>query len=72
MAIRSKANPLGYKEEKEKRFQVLEHYEEYLAELESRFAACRKKLDEQAEALTRIRKKAAVRFQSRSARHFRN
>ena len=53
---------LGYKEEKEKRFQVLEHYEEYLAELESRFAACRKKLDEQAEALTRIRKKAAVRF----------
>lgn len=53
---------LGYKEEKEKRFQVLEHYEEYLAELESRFAACRKKLDEQAEALTRIRKEAAVRF----------
>lgn len=53
---------LGYKEEKEKRFQVLEHYEEYLAELESRFAACRKKLDEQAETLTRIRKKAAVRF----------
>ena len=53
---------LGYREEKEKRFQVLEHYEEYLAELESRFAACRKKLDEQAEALTRIRKKAAVRF----------
>lgn len=53
---------LEYKEEKEKRFQVLEHYEEYLAELESRFAACRKKLDEQAEALTRIRKKAAVRF----------
>ena len=53
---------LGYKEEKEKRFQVLEHYEEYLAELESRFAACRKKLYEQAEALTRIRKKAAVRF----------
>ena len=41
---------------------MLEHYEEYLAELESRFAACRKKLDEQAEALTRIRKKAAVRF----------
>ncbi len=53
---------LEYKEEKEKRFQVLEHYEEYLAELESRFAACRKKLDEQAEALTRIRKEAAVRF----------
>ena len=53
---------LGYKEEKEKRFQVLERYEEYLAELESRFAACRKKLDEQAEALTRIRKEAAVRF----------
>lgn len=53
---------LGYKEEKEKRFQVLEHYEEYLAELESRFAACRKKLDEQAETLTRIRKEAAVRF----------
>ena len=53
---------LEYKEEKKKRFQVLEHYEEYLAELESRFAACRKKLDEQAEALTRIRKEAAVRF----------
>lgn len=53
---------LEYKEEKEKRFQVLERYEEYLAELESRFAACRKKLDEQAEALTRIRKEAAVRF----------
>lgn len=53
---------LEYKEEKKKRFQVLEHYEEYLAELESRFAACRKKLDEQAEALTRIRKEAAVQF----------
>lgn len=53
---------LEYKEEKKKRFQVLEHYEEYLAELESRFAACRKKLDEQAEALTRIRKEAGVRF----------
>ena len=53
---------LEYKEEKVKRFQVLERYEEYLAELESRFAACRKKLDEQAEALTRIRKEAAVRF----------
>lgn len=53
---------LEYKEEKKKRFQVLEHYEEYLAELESRFAACRKKLDEQAEALNRIRKEAAVQF----------
>ena len=53
---------LEYKEEKKKRFQVLEHYEEYLAELESRFAVYRKKLDEQAEALTRIRKEAAVRF----------
>ena len=53
---------LESKEEKKKRFQVLEHYEEYLAELESRFAACRKKLDEQAEALTRIRKEAAVQF----------
>ena len=56
---------LEYKEEKKKRFQMLEHYEEYLADLQSRFAACKKQLDQQAEMLTGIRKEAAKSFAAR-------
>lgn len=63
---------LAYCEEKKERLEVLSNYEEYLAQLEKKYAACRKKLDTLAGKLTAIRQEAAERFADMAKKLFWN